>query len=385
MARRDEKKRPAANRLRDQAEPNKLSWTGADAAEGDIDAELEGDEAGLDDDLEYDEDEDLEVEDPETLARRRAELEEELARQAEEFGLTGTNPTAAYGENGEAVAALLDRLDRVGPEQMEHLADAWDAVDPAERAIVLREVARKHRGGRHRDELAAAEQMVTDWLSSSVREDEGGAALVRTVAAAATDAIDALILDRELDDADFDTLFGPWSDVMENEDGEETAAEEPEGGAEPGEDAGDEGPFGPNTGLIREFLVRLAALDPDQLSALSAAWSSLSKADLRQAHRAVQDLAKEDETWRGQVRAAQEEVSKWADSPHPARPGRKGVLLPPDPEIIRAAIPAAVDAITALVLADLLDPDDADTLYAAWDEVVGEPELPEFEEDELDT
>jgi hypothetical protein len=40
------------------------------------------------------------------------------------------------------------------------------------------------------------------------------------------------------------------------------------------------------------------------------------------------------------------------------------------------ALPPAIDAVTALVLADLLEPEDAEMLYAPWAEVVGEPKLP---------
>ena len=371
-----DKSKPVANKLSRQSEPNKLSWTDADAAapeEEFEDQELAEDEADdLDEDLDFDEHED-EREDPAELARRRAELEAELARQAEEFGLTGSNPTAAYGANGVEVAALLDQLERIKPAQMERLADAWDSVDPAERDIVYRELARKHRDGRHRDELASAEQMVTDWLNARVHADESEAALARIVGDAATDAVGALILAEDLDDADFDVLYGPWDDVMGSE-------QEPAEAEEAVEEVS--GEFGPNTELVGQFLVRLDKLDPVELAELANSWNEVSKGDLRRAHRAVKELVDEDAAWREQVKAAQERVSVWAAGPHPPRVGKKGALIPPDPEAVQSATPAAVDAITALVLADLLEPEDADNLYLAWDEIVGEPELPEFEEDE---
>jgi hypothetical protein len=370
-----DKDKPVANKLRRQSEPNKLNWTDADAApEDDFEESDLLDEDELDDeDLEDEE----EADDPEEQARRKAELEAELARQAEEFGLTGSNPTAAYGSNGEQVAAILDRLERLRPEQMERVADAWDAIEPAERDVIYRELARQHRDGRHRDELAAAEQMVTDWLNARTgpTSSSSEAELARVVADAATDAVDALILADDLDDADYSTLYGPWDDAVGPPDDDDEASE----GAE--EQTGE---FGPNTELVGVFLGRLDALDPVQLAELATAWNEVDKGDLRQAHKAVKALADEDQTWRDQIRTAQERVSAWAAGPHPPRAGKKGALIPPDPEAVQAAIPAAIDAITALVLADLLEPEDADALYVAWDDIVGEPALPEFEDEEED-
>jgi hypothetical protein len=372
-----DKSKPVANQLRRQAEPNKLSWTDADAdAAGEFEEQDLAEEEELEDEeLEYDEDAREEPEDPEELKRRQAELEAELARQAEEFGLTGANPTAAYGPHGAEVAALLDRLERLRPEQLERVADAWDSVDPAERDVVYREVTRKHRNGRHRDELTAAEQMVTDWLNARVNAEDGEASLVRVVSDAATDAIDALILADDLDDSDYATLYGPWDEALG------TAEEEDEADAEDEEESGE---FGPNTELVGRFLDRLEALDPIELAELATSWNEVSRGDLRQAHHAVKALVDEDATWRDQVKAAQERVTAWAAGPHAPRVGKKGALIPPDPEAVQAAIPAAIDAVTALVLADLLEPEDADALYIAWDEIVGEPALPEFEDDEDD-
>jgi len=39
--------------------------------------------------------------------------------------------------------------------------------------------------------------------------------------------------------------------------------------------------------------------------------------------------------------------------------------------------PALADAMAALVLGDLLEPADAETLYAPWYNIMGAPELPE--------
>jgi len=42
----------------------------------------------------------------------------------------------------------------------------------------------------------------------------------------------------------------------------------------------------------------------------------------------------------------------------------------------KMAGPALADAIAALVLGDLLEPTDAETLYAPWYNIMGAPELP---------
>jgi hypothetical protein len=46
--------------------------------------------------------------------------------------------------------------------------------------------------------------------------------------------------------------------------------------------------------------------------------------------------------------------------------------------------PAVADAVAAIAMADMLEPEDAAALYAAWAEVVGEPILPTFEDEEGD-
>lgn len=383
MFRRGKTKGPVANRLSRQAEPNKLTWAAADAEARDLEP---AEDEFLDD--AFDDDEVEEV-DERTLAQRQADLQAELERQAEEFGLTRANPQAAYGPNGEAVAALLDLLQEIEPDEMEQLAEAWEAVDPAERDIVQREIRRRHRTGRHEYELSAAEDAVTAWLNARPTSDEDEADLMRIVAAAARDAVDALILDDELDDADFVTLYGPWADVMDSDEGGDEAADEAQDEAAAGGSAGASGDatedsdqeFGPNTELVRQFLARLGELTPDQLAGLTASWNGQSREDLRQAHRAMQELAKEDETWRQQVKAAQDQITTWANGPHTARVIRQDRLFSTEVEARLAARPPATDAVSALVLADLLEPEDAEALYAAWEGTVGEPKLPEFEDD----
>jgi hypothetical protein len=396
FGRRKGTKGPVANQLRRQSEPNKLSWASQDTANEAGDAE-EFEPETLDDsddfddtevDASFEDDEEPDSEDEVEIARRQEELQAELARQAEEFGLTNYDPRSTYGENGEDVLAVLEELERMDEATAEQLADAWMAGDPSERDIVEREMRHRHRTGGHSYELSAAEDAVATWLNKRLATDEEDKDLWRIVAEAARGAVDALILDKELDDADFDALYGAWEEVMEAEDGEAEGEDdssgesraEAAGGAEDSAEAGDELEFGPNTELVRQFIARMEDLTLDQLLNLAAYWKEQERGDLRQAHDAVRDLANEDQKWRDQIQAAQKEVAAWLDrlpiaTDHISRRDTK-VL-----DARKAALPAVVDAITGLALADLLEPEDAETLYLPWKDAVGDPALPEFEED----
>jgi len=358
-----DKGKPEANQLGKAAEPNTLSW-GASDAEAAADDDLELDEE-LDEEAEGEfDDEDDEDEDPETRARREAEFQAEIQRQAEEFGLTSDNPTAIYGPNGESVASVLEALEDMDPETAERLADAWDAIDPNERDVLDRVLQRNHRGGKHQYELSAAEDSVASWLASQKPRGDEETEVVRLVAAAARDAVDAFILDEDLDDVDYDTLAGPWLAVMESEDESEEDGEGDDA-AKDAPDSSDDGEYGPNTPLLLELLERMQTLTLDELVKVEQAWKTADREDLKAAHHAVEAAVREDRDWREQVKVAQEQVVKWAS----ARAGRQSL------------IPPLVDCVAALVLADILEPEDAEILYAPWADVVGEPKLPTYEDD----
>ncbi len=371
-------KGPVANKLRGEAEPNKLTWAATDAEAGQLEP---ADDEFLDDEEPLEGEELLEGEgeeeelDERTLAQRQADLQAELQRQAEEFGLTGSNPSAIYGPRGEDVAAVLDALSEIDENRAEQLADAWTAVDPTERDVLERDLLQRSRHGQRGYELSAAEDSVTAWLNSLKLEDDDEAALWTVVADAARGAVQAIILDEDLDDADYDMLYGPWAQVMDAEDGDSAEA------GDSGEATEPQGEFGPNTELVRQFLAKLDELTPEQAAELAGSWEEQSKSDLRLAHRATKDLVREDQTWRDQVKAAQDQVASWANRPHLSRPIHPGRTPVDDVEAWARALPAAVDAVSALVLADLLEPEDAETLYAPWEATVGEPKLPEFEDD----
>ena len=363
------KGKPEANRLSNEAEPNTLTWGAGDVVEAE-DQDLELDEEldeDLDDELEDEaEDDEAEDDDPETLARRQAEFDAEIQRQAEEFGLATDDPKAVYGPNGESVAAVLEALDEIDPDTAERLADAWDAIDPNERDVLDRILQRRHRGGSHQYELSAAEDSVSAWLVAQKPTSDEEAEVARIVAAAARDAVDAFILDEELDDVDYETLSGPWLAVMGSEDDE--TEEDAGGGEEPGDDSPDseiQGVFGPNTPLLMDMFERLRDLSIDDLVKIQRIWKATDREDLKSAHRAVEEAVREDHAWRDQVKVAQEQVVKWAS----LREGRQDF------------VPPLVDCVAALVLADILEPEDADTLYEPWAAAVGEPKLPTYEDD----
>jgi hypothetical protein len=330
-----------------------------------------------------------EEEDDRTPEQRRADLEAELQRQAEEFGLANLSPVSLYGPNGEAVAELLDSLAEIDDETAEAIADAYEAIPDPERKISRSFVRRHLRGWNLEAEVETAEQAVNDWLSA-LKVDYEYEAVYATAAEAARDAVDALVLEDELDDADFDTLYGPWSEVMDVEE-DEAAEEEPSAAAgsakvakatqvaETDEDE-EVGEFGPNTPLVIEFLGKLAALQTAEIGELLTVWREQPKEVLRTAHRNLQALADEDAAWREQLRLAQEEVFAWIDgraTQYHAKPSRND-----NARAREVAGPVVADAIAALVLADMLEPDDAEALYGPWAEVVGAPALPTYEDED---
>ena len=397
---------PLANELSGSAEPNTLKLT-KPGKEGESEATewawtADGMTPIESDDAELDDDDELEKPTGAEPTMTPEELQAELQRQAEEFGLTGDNPIGLYGPHGEDVAGLLNSLPEIDDETAEAIADAYEAIPEAERKVAQSVVRRRHRGGKWAYELDIAERGVTDWLSSLKIFDPNDAEMYAVVASAATDAVDALILEDELADADFDTLYGAWSEVMDLED-DETALEDgttaPEAAAEaaaspnaetkgksddhPEDAAENEGPFGPNTELVIQFLDKLTSLDGAQIVELVSGWRDQPKDELRVAHRALQALADEDHAWREQLRLAQEEVFAWMES-RTTTYLEHFATTKEDARARESAGPVVADAVAALVMADVLEDEDAEILYAPWAELIGEPALPTYEDKESD-
>lgn len=370
------KDKPVPNQLRDGAEPNTLSWVREPGQNDEEEPEAE-----YPDDFAEREAEEAAPAEEDDLARRRVALQAELDREAKEYGLTG-DPTAQYGPHGEDVARVLDDLASLSATTGRRLADDWMSADPVDRAGLDDQLDCRYRPGKHRAELAAAEDAVASWLEAKLAKSARNDDMWRIVADAATGAVDALILSDELDDADYGLLCGAWDEIVD-----QAGSDSDDGGEEPADEVGpadeeDEGEFGPNTDLVADFLARLGALNNEKLGELLAFWRGQPQEDLRLAHQAVQEITDENPDWRKQIRAAQDAVSSWSN----------GIGLVPTAGIFGVqspqlqaridALSAAADAVTALVLADLLEPADAETLYAPWDAVVARPELPRYEDEQ---
>jgi hypothetical protein len=374
-----------ANRLGNQAEPNKLTWVEAEPAEASpaeaVDDEVDG--------LEPDSPEIADAEaDDEEARLRAARLQAELQREAEEFGLTTDDPKRKYGPNGEKVAAILAALADLEDEKAVALTDEYDAVPEDEFQAAHSAVLERFGGSGHEPYLRAAEYAISDWLASVNLAVE--VPVYSTVADIATDAVDALILEDLLSDAEFETLHGPWSRVMQGGphavEAGSIRAEEPVAEPEDQAEGEPEGEFGPNSDLVLQFLERLEALTPGEIAVLVAAWGRQHGGAIRAAHANLQSIADEDPEWHEQIHRAQEEVASWTLG----KGGRRGYLggdVPEVPAPVREpAGPAVADAIGALVMADVLEREDAETLYAPWAEVIGWPAFPTYEGDgESDT
>ena len=286
------------------------------------------------------------------------------------------DPETLYGPNGADVTGLLEALDEIDPEQLEAVAEAEAAVRPADSQIAQM-MARRLRIDRRLDApLRAAEDRIRVWLETREAADDRESSLDDQVAEAARNAVAALILGDELNDADFATLYGPWSDVMDEDAGEEDSeADADEEQAAPqaeetSDDTAAELDFGPNGELIAELLAQLQDLSAAQLQSLSGAWVSADRAAVSQARAALEGALEADPDSRDELERAQSQVGAWA--------GEKDVRLR------KVAAPAVEDAVAALAMVDALSEADAATLYAPWASTVGAPELPSIEDEDED-
>ena len=112
-----------------------------------------------------------------------------------------------------------------------------------------------------------------------------------------------------------------------------------------------------------------------------SAWRDQPKEALKTAHHALQGVADEEKLWREQLRLAQEEVFAWMDSRTTAYMEHFATTTD-DAKTRESAGPVVADAIAALTMADVLPAEDAAVLYAPWAEVVGEPDLPAYEDED---
>jgi hypothetical protein len=302
----------------------------------------------------------------------------DLESQAEDF--MADNDVWMYGPNATTVLEMLDRLEEMGPDEARPLALAWQAA-----AKSGREAARKTiRKLAEEDEevnryLGLAREQVGSWVAVKAeyppyRDAEPDWPRICTQAGEATlDALTSVILGRRLDTEDRAALFEPWlqtiADMPTPEPGAETADDTETSVAEE-----EEGKYGPNSAAVADFLNRLWLLAPEQVARLVSGWERTPREALDLAHESLLAVVDEDPEWRDQVRLAQEQLVPWLNG------GRledaSGFLGDTGQAAFRKmAGPALADAIAALVVGDLLLAEDAITLYGAWFNLVGAPEL----------
>jgi hypothetical protein len=321
-------------------------------------------------------------------------MDADLESQAADY--MADNDVWLYGPNATAVLELLDRLEEVGPDDAGVIADAWKSAPKSDRDAARKAVRKLTEGD---EEIARnvgmAREEIGAWLAVAADYPEFAKAvpdwarICSQVGDAALDAATAVILEDELDEPHYEALFLPWTDAIEKirieaeldeiegveDDGVEDEGVEDEGVEEV------EGEFGPNTDAVADFLNRLWLLSPEQVTRLVSSWQEAPREQLGVAHEALHDLVEEDPESREQVRRAQEKITPWLNGGRLQETasfmGQTG-----QGATRKMAGPALADAVAALVVGDLLAPEDAEVLYAAWFNLVSAPPLPAAADDD---
>jgi hypothetical protein len=320
----------------------------------------------------------------------------DLESQAADY-LAG-NDVWMYGPNAEDVLEILDRLEEIGPSDAGPIVQAWQAIPKPDRAQARKAVKKLTENDeeslRH---FQLAREAIGAWMSVKgpfpefVNVEPDWPRLCSQVGEAALDAATALILEDKLEEPDYEALLEPWSEAMAELDGAADGApidagtgnegsDDDEADDDEEEDTEEERKFGPNSDSLADFLNRLWLLTPEQIGRLVSGWQNTERDDLKTAHDALRALVDEDPEWHDQVRRAQEELSPWLNA------GRfqdsSGFLgQTGQNESRKMAGPTLADAVAALVLGDMLEPEDAETLYGPWFNLIGGPELPVAAED----
>jgi hypothetical protein len=126
--------------------------------------------------------------------------------------------------------------------------------------------------------------------------------------------------------------------------------------------------FGPNATAVASFLERLRDVDQGEALALAAAWNTGDEPRRRVAWRAVRRAARASASDRA-LRDAQSAIMDWSNSWSPlVYYGTPGSAMggAAQAQVIRDAVPALVDAVSALVVGGLIDGTDFETLYGPW-------------------
>ncbi|MGD0247761.1 MAG: hypothetical protein ABSB75_01785 [Candidatus Limnocylindrales bacterium] len=338
--------------------------------------------------------EELDKDELEELEDRPEYTTADLESQAADY--LADNDAWMYGPNAEAVLEILDQLEEIGPEEARPLSEAWLAIPKSDRERARR-AARKL--AETDEDIARYLQLVREavgtWMAVTgpypefVNAEPDWGRLCAQTGEAAQDAATAVILEDKIEERHFEALIEPWSETMAQLEAASDAArlerdargevggpdEEEDVEAEEEEEKEDENKFGPNSDSIADFLNRLWLLTPEQIGRLVSGWKNVDRDQLKAAHERLQAVVDEDPEWREQVRHAQDELGPWLNA------GRledtAGFLgQAGQGESRKMAGPALADAAAALVLADLLERKDAETLYGPWFNVIGGPPLP---------
>ena len=340
--------------------------------------------------------EDLEDEDEETVESELEDQPEDMTADLESQAADylADNDAWMYGPNAEAVLEILDRLEELTPAEARPLAEAWLAIPKSDRDRA-RKAARKLGEddlelGRH---LGLAREAVGTWMAVTgpfpefVSADPDWGRLCTQSGEAALDAATAVILEGRLEEIHYESLLEPWEEAMAGLDAAAEAArlegpaeDEPEDEeAEEEEEQEDQQKFGPNADSVTDFLNRLWLLTPEQVGRLVGGWQNVDRDDLKAAHEGLRAVVDEDPEWRDQVRHAQDKLAPWLNAGRMEETagflGQTG-----QGESRKMAGPALADAVAALVLGDVLDRTDAETLYGPWFNLIGAPPLPIAEE-----
>jgi hypothetical protein len=336
---------------------------------------------------------DLEDEDLESLEDQPEDMDADLEAQAADY--LADNDTWMYGPNAAAVIEILDRLEDVGPAEARPIADAWLEIPRADRDKARKAVRKIYEGdGEAARHLQLAREAVGTWMAVAAgypehaKSEPDWARICTQTGEAAMDAATASILEDVLEEEDFEALYEPWSEAtaLLDEAAEAAKAGLVAGTADDGADGGEaeideeldaeDAAFGPNSDAVGDFLNRLWLLTPEQIGRLVGAWQNVSRDELKRAHAALAELVDEDAEYRDQVRAAQDKLGPWLNATRLSETvgflGQAG-----QGESRKMAGPVLADAIAALVLGDLLDPADAESLYGPWFNLIGAPTLPE--------
>jgi hypothetical protein len=353
------------------------------------------DDTARDDAVEEEELEEAQAEDEAPTEDAPEDTEADLDSQAADY--LADNDLWLYGPNAQDVLDVLDRLEEIQPSEASAIAEAWRGAPRSDREAARKAARRIVEGegqgeGEEGRQVRMAREEVGAWLTVASGYPEytktipDWAKTCSVVSEAAVDAVTAIILEDLLDEEHYQALISPWNDALDEiELHEELEAEgvpaDEEETEEDQEEAEDK--YGPNANLVLDFLNRLWLLSPEQVTRLVSAWENAPQDGLELAHEAIRELVEDDPELRKEVRAAQQTISPWLNS---------GRLVETSSFIGQTgqgmargmAGPALADAIAALVVGDLLAPEDAEALYAPWFNLVGAPPLPEPAEEEAE-